>query len=82
MNKKLYFYFSILVRSKMERYYSYVAKIMRFETSQGFFLVFDAKCTKYLTFGTSARCPQHTENHPTKSYFIGLCNAILPMSHL
>ena len=56
MNKKLYFYFSIPVRSKMERYYSYVAKIMRFETSQEFFLVFDAKCTKYLTFGTSARC--------------------------
>ena len=54
MNKKLFF--SILVRSKMERYSSYVTKIMKFETShKEDFLVFGvpnasiwcAKC-KYL----------------------------------
>ena len=39
MNKKLFF--SILVRSKMERYCSYVTKIMKFETShKENFLVF------------------------------------------
>ena len=40
MNKKLYFYFSILVYSKMEWYYLYVVKIIRFETSHKRFFVF------------------------------------------
>ena len=40
MNKKLYFYFSILVYSKIERYCSYVVKIIRFETSHKRFFVF------------------------------------------